>query len=232
MRKQYLTYDGPDASERVSDIFRFLNQEEMSATESCCFSKGDVSFYTISCEKYYFRVGSNLTITLSLFVKENHIDACLFVGGGGSGLLGWTMGAERNAEKIWNGNSSNLDFIKTKRKEMPKGISFRFLFFFIFLFDFESQLKCKQRDLALIIQAAFSRKASGLPARVIQVISRIKELEEIASAKIAQRLHSGAFHLDTDCTLRLSALNLFSCFPIAGIGRPGSPLYIWITKLI
>ena len=49
MRKQYLTYDGPDASERVSDIFRFLNQGEMSATESCCFSKGDVSFYTISC---------------------------------------------------------------------------------------------------------------------------------------------------------------------------------------
>ena len=87
MRKQYLTYDGPDASERVSDIFRFLNQGEMSATESCCFSKGDVSFYTISCEKYYFRVGSNLTITLSLFVKGNHIDACLFVGGGGSGLL-------------------------------------------------------------------------------------------------------------------------------------------------
>ena len=74
MRKQYLTYDGPDASERVSDIFRFLNQGEMSATESCCFSKGDVSFYTISCEKYYFRVGSNLTITLSLFVKGNHID--------------------------------------------------------------------------------------------------------------------------------------------------------------
>ena len=115
---------------------------------------------------------------------------------------------------------------------MPFGISFRFLFFFIFLFDLESQLKCKQRDLALVIQAAFPRKASGLPARVIQVISRIKELEKIGSTKIAQRLHSGAFHLDTDCTLRLSTLNLFSCFPIAGIGRPGCPLYIWITKLI
>ena len=110
MRKQYLTYDGPDASERVSDIFRFLNQGEMSATESCCFSKGDVSFYTISCKKYYFRVGSNLTITLSLFVKGNHIDACLFVGGVGSGLLGWTMGAERNAEKNLERKLSELGF--------------------------------------------------------------------------------------------------------------------------
>ena len=99
MRKQYLTYDGPDASERVSDIFRFLNQGEMSATESCCFSEGDISFYTISCEKYYFRVGSNLTITLSLFVKGNHIDACLFVGGGGSGLLGSACTGGRPCEK-------------------------------------------------------------------------------------------------------------------------------------
>ena len=115
---------------------------------------------------------------------------------------------------------------------MPKGISVRFLSFFIFLFDLESQLKCKQRDLALVIQAAFPRKTPWLPARVIQVISRIKELEEIGSTKIAQRLHSGTFHLNTDCTLCLSALDLFSCFPIAGIGRPSSPLYIWITKLI
>ena len=61
---------------------------------------------------------------------------------------------------------------------------------------------------------------------------QIKELEEIGSTKIAQRLHSSTFHLNTDCTLCLSALDLFSCFPIAGIGRPSSPLYIWITKLI
>ena len=107
---------------------------------------------------------------------------------------------------------------------MPFGISFRFLFFSIFLFDLESQLKCKQRNLALVVQAAFPRKASWLPARVIQVISRIKELEEIGSTKIAQRLHSGAFHLYTDCTLRLSTLDLFSCFPIASIGRPPVPL--------
>lgn len=77
-----------------------------------------VLFLTIVGEKYYLRVNSTISFTVSLFVTTEAIEAFLCISGASTGLIQLSYGANKRLMKDLDSLFMNYDFIKINETQI------------------------------------------------------------------------------------------------------------------
>ena len=101
-----------------------------------------------------------------------------------------------------------------------------------FLLYRTSQLKGQKGDFLFIIQPRRTAEASGIPMRMIQVVTCIEKLEELHAPEITHGLHGGAFHFHADGAHFLSSGNFAAGLPVESICGPCGACNIWISASV
>lgn len=110
LHQKYL-YEGKQVLELSESLINDFNKDSAPIIQNQQRHKGAL-FITIVGEKYYVRVNSTISYTVSLYITADLIEAFLCISGATSGLAQLSYGADKRLLKKLNKLFMNYGFVK------------------------------------------------------------------------------------------------------------------------
>lgn len=112
MKEQYYLYDGEDSVEISQKVLKQMESLDHTINLTHSISNfGDICFVTAVSELFFlWRTNTSASLTITMVVKRNHIEAYAVASGAGAGLANLSWGAYKKIMKLADEMMINLGF--------------------------------------------------------------------------------------------------------------------------
>ena len=100
MKEQYYLYDGENTAEITQKVLKQMEYLDHTINLTHSISNfGDMCFVTAVSELFFFlRTNTSASLTITMVVEKNHIEAFAVASGAGAGLANLSWSAYKNHE--------------------------------------------------------------------------------------------------------------------------------------